>query len=72
MTNYMLHSLLIGIGGVIGLVLLWALVQLLWRNTFSAYMSTEDAMGDRTKCSNCGCTTACEKKSGEWRVESGE
>ena len=67
----MLHSLLIGIGGVIALMLLWTLVQTLWGKTFSDYMSDEDVMAGRTKCSNCGCTTACENKK-EWSVESGE
>jgi hypothetical protein len=50
-------------------MLLWVLIQALWGKTFSEYVSPDDdVMSGRTKCSNCGCTTACEKK--ELRVES--
>ena len=65
----MLQSLLIAIGGVIALMLFWVLVQILWGRTFSEYVSDEDVMAGRTKCSNCGCTTACENKK-ELSVES--
>jgi hypothetical protein len=58
----MIQSLLIGIGGVIVLMLFWVVVQTFWGKAFSEYMSDEDAMAGRTKCSNCGCTTACENK----------
>lgn len=65
----MFYSLIIAIGGIIGLMLLWVLIQALWGKTFSEYVSPDDdVMSGRTKCSNCGCTTACEKK--ELRVES--
>lgn len=65
----MFYSLIIAIGGIIGLMLLWVLIQTLWGRIFSEYVSPEeDVMSGRTKCSNCGCTTACEKK--ELRVES--
>jgi len=66
----MLQSLLIGIAGVIALVLVWVLVQTLWGKTFSEYISDEDVMAGRTKCSNCGCTTACENKRRELSTES--
>jgi hypothetical protein len=61
--NIMINSLLIGIGGMVGLVVLWFIVQRLWGNTFSDYISDEDVLAERRSCGNCGCTTACEKKS---------
>jgi hypothetical protein len=65
----MFYSLIIAIGGIIGLMLLWVLVQALWGRIFSEYVPAgDDVMSGRTKCSNCGCTTACENK--ELRAES--
>jgi hypothetical protein len=58
----MLYSLLIAAAGIIGIMLLWVLVQRLWGHTFSEYVSDEDVMSGRTKCSNCGCTTACKNR----------
>lgn len=58
----MINSLLIGIGGMIGLVVVWYIVQRLWGNTFSDYISDEDVLAERRSCGNCGCTTACERK----------
>ena len=61
-----MYSLIIGVGGVIFLVLLWAGVQSLWRKTFAEYITDEDVLAGRTKCSNCGCTTACQKDGREF------
>ena len=58
----MLQSFIIGIGGIIIMMVLWVLVQSLWRKTFAEYLTDEDVLADRTKCSNCGCATACENK----------
>ncbi len=55
----MIDSLLIAIGGIVGLMVLWMIVQKLWGQTFAEYMGDEDAMAGRTKCGNCGCTTVC-------------
>ena len=57
----MIDSLLIAIGGIITLMIGWAVVQSLWGKTFAEYMEEEDALAGRTKCGNCGCTTACGK-----------
>jgi len=65
----MLKSLLIGTGGIIGLMLLWTVVQSLWRKTFAGYTSDEDVLAERRSCGNCGCTAACEKKPKELSTE---
>ncbi|MCO6477306.1 MAG: hypothetical protein J5I94_11825 [Phaeodactylibacter sp.] len=58
----MIGSFLIGIGGMIFLMIGWALVQSLWRKSFSDYISDDDVLADRRSCGNCGCTTICENK----------
>ena len=58
----MIHSILVGIGGVVALMLGWLCVQLLWRRAFSDYVSDEDALAGRSDCGNCGCTATCVRK----------
>jgi hypothetical protein len=58
----MIQSLLVAIGGIVGLMLVWVLIQLLWKKTFKAYLSDEDVLADRSSCANCTCTTICENK----------
>ncbi len=58
----MLQSLIIGIGLTVGLVLLWTVVQALWKNVFREEYVEEDVLAGRRSCSNCGCTTFCERK----------
>lgn len=65
----MIVNLLISIGIIVGLALAWVGVQALWGRTFREYMSGEDAMAGRTKCANCGCTTACENNLKETTIE---
>jgi hypothetical protein len=57
----MINSLLIGVGGVILLVLIWIVVQQLWRKVFAEYISEPDVLAERSSCGNCTCTTACTK-----------
>jgi hypothetical protein len=61
----MWYHLIIGITGIAGMALLWAGVQALWGRTFREYMTGEVAMEGRTKCGNCGCSTACENRTNE-------
>jgi hypothetical protein len=58
----MIESLIIGIGGIISLMVIWIVVQSFWRKTFSDHLTDDDVLAGRTSCSNCGCTTVCEKK----------
>ncbi len=61
----MVKSFLIGAGAIIGMMLIWALVQKFWGNTFSDYIADDDVLAGRGGCGNCGCTTACENKTAE-------
>ena len=61
----MIQSLIIGIGGIVGLMLLWIVIQSLWRRTFRENIADDDVLAGRTKCANCGCTTVCELKGKE-------
>jgi hypothetical protein len=60
-----MESYSIAILGILALMSIWILIQMLWKKTFAEYVSDEDAMADRTKCSNCNCTTACENNPAE-------
>ena len=61
----MIKSLIIGIGITVTIVLVWVLVQTLWRKTFREEYSEEDVLDGRRSCSNCGCTGFCERKEGK-------
>ena len=63
----MIASYIIGIGVIVTLMVLWIGVQAVWRKTFSDYISDDDVLANRTGCSNCGCTTVCRKKSGNFQ-----
>ena len=58
----MITSLLIGIGGIVGLMIAWVVVQALWRRIFADYLTDEDVLADRRSCGNCGCATVCTRK----------
>ncbi|MFQ5445559.1 MAG: hypothetical protein ACE5FF_01385 [Saprospiraceae bacterium] len=62
----MLKSLIICAGGIVGLMILWVVVQSLWGKTFSEHLTDEDVLADRRSCGNCGCTTVCENKPGQF------
>ena len=57
----MIQSLLIAMGGIVGLMLAWLLVQHLWRQQFADYLTEEDVLAERRSCGNCGCTQACDR-----------
>lgn len=58
----MFESIIIGVGGIVLMMVAWMAVQRLWGKTFAEYMTDDDAMAGRTKCSNCGCTAVCQNK----------
>ncbi|MFY0627444.1 MAG: hypothetical protein JXR07_14175 [Reichenbachiella sp.] len=58
----MITTYLIGIFGIVGLMIAWVGIQSVWKRIFAEHVTDEDAMAGRTKCSNCGCTTACKNK----------
>lgn len=61
----MINSLVIAIGGIITLMVMWALIQSMWGKTFSDYVEDQDVLAGRTKCGNCGCTTACNNRNSQ-------
>ena len=52
---------------VIGVMILWWLVQSGWRKIFGEYVedADQDVLADRRSCGNCGCTTICDKRKEE-------
>ena len=62
----MFKSLIIGIGVTVTIVLVWALVQTLWKKTFREEYLEDDVLAGRRSCSNCGCTGICERKDNEY------
>ncbi|MEZ4952887.1 MAG: hypothetical protein R2825_04865 [Saprospiraceae bacterium] len=65
----MINSLIIGVGGIIVLMIIWAIVQLFWKKIFSEYIADEDVLAERRSCGNCGCTTICKTKKNEWKID---
>lgn len=61
----MINSLIIGISGIISLMILWIVIQSLWRKQFSSYLADEDVLVGRISCSNCGCTGICKEREKE-------
>lgn len=57
-----MESYITAAAGIVSLMTSWILIQLLWRKEFSEHVQDEDALAERTKCTNCGCTTVCKKK----------
>ena len=55
-------SFVIGVLGLVGMMLIWVLVQSYWRKTFKDNISDEDVLAERRSCGNCGCTKVCERK----------
>jgi hypothetical protein len=53
---------LIGIIGITSLMILWVIVQNLWRRTFSNQQKDEDVLAGRSACGSCGCGTICKNK----------
>lgn len=57
----MLKSFIIAALGIIGMMMVWTLVQTLWRKTFTGSTVGEDVLVGRRSCSGCSCTTTCKK-----------
>ncbi len=58
----MLTSFVLGATIIILLMIIWVFIQFGWKKIFSEHISDEDVLAERRSCSNCGCTTICEKK----------
>ncbi|MCA9733399.1 MAG: hypothetical protein H6696_02020 [Deferribacteres bacterium] len=57
-------SYLIAIGGIVGMMLIWSLVQAGWRKMF-AVGSTNDVLSLRGGCSACSSKGYCSKDDSE-------
>ncbi len=58
----MVKSLILAMVGISALMMVWLIVQALWRKTFRDYITDDDVLAERRSCKNCGCTTACSNK----------
>jgi hypothetical protein len=56
----MIGSLTMGILGITALMVIWILVQNLWREAFADQINEEDVLALRSRCGNCGCVEVCE------------
>lgn len=57
----MWKSLFIAIAVIVFLMVIWLLVQKIWKITFEEYVSDEDVLAERRSCGNCGCTQLCDR-----------
>lgn len=53
---------IIAIIGIIGLMVLWVLIQGLWRKAFLEQQEDSDVLAGRMDCGSCGCGTPCKVK----------
>lgn len=60
-----MEKYLIGMVGIIGMMVLWGIVQHLWRKTFLDLQSDEDVLAGRADCGSCGCSSPCRSKLSE-------
>ncbi len=58
----MLLTYIASILALVFLILVWVLVQGLWRKVFRENVTDPDVLAGRRSCGNCGCTTACVTK----------
>ena len=59
----MVWSSLLGIVVLVGVMLVWVVVQSAWRNVFLRSAADPDVLARRLDCGNCGCTDSCERGS---------
>jgi len=59
-----MSSYLIAITGVVGLMVIWGFVQMLWMKTFPEFHSDEDALALREDCHGCENHDGCSVKPG--------
>ena len=57
----MLKSLIIATVAIVGMMLVWTVVQTMWRKIFTGNAVGEDVLVDRRSCSDCSCLTICKK-----------
>ncbi len=60
-----MEKYIIGVVGITGLMILWVVVQNLWRNAFSDQPIDQDVLAGRSDCGSCGCGATCVNKLSE-------
>jgi len=55
----MIETFIIAVAGIVGLMILWIVIQTLWRSVFADHIAEDDVLAGRTKCANCGCVSVC-------------
>ena len=58
----MIGNYIIGILGIVGLMVVWAIVQSMWRKIFIDEVVDHDVLAGRSDCGNCSCLTPCTNK----------
>ena len=58
----MFKSLLIAAIAIVGMMLVWTIVQTMWRKIFTGNAVGEDVLVDRRSCSDCSCISICKNK----------
>ena len=58
----MIKSFIVAVLSILGLMLVWLVIQNKWRNTFQQFITDQDVLAERRSCQNCGCTKQCENK----------
>ena len=61
----MIGKLIMGIVGMTLLMILWVIVQDVWRNAFADQIDEDDVLAIRSRCGNCGCSGICQNKNEE-------
>ena len=54
-----MEKYIIGILGITGLMVIWTMVQRLWKKAFHESLTDEDVLAGRSDCGNCGCAQPC-------------
>ena len=58
----MFKSLIIAAVAIAGMMVVWSMVQTMWRKIFTGNTFGEDVLVDRRSCSDCSCISVCKNK----------
>lgn len=57
-----MEKYIIGIAAISGMMVVWILIQRLWKQVFADEMQDPDVLAGRSDCGSCGCSTPCSVK----------
>jgi len=58
----LIKSLFIAAIAIIGMMIVWTIVQTMWRKIFTGNAVGEDVLVDRRSCADCSCITICKSE----------